>query len=374
MSAEVSSALTSTSVDCEYVGVRDGICLLRIGSAYLELPREDGRFLTAACAHPADFHDFISSFGGRDEATVQAAAAFFQGKWQAIHEACSQSPRRRRIRLQVTLFPASWVTPVAEWLGFVFFRRAALALALVGLIILLTRLPVSTLVPASPVLVLLLTFCGVIVHEFGHAAACARCGVSPGRIGLGLYLVFPVAFSDVTNAWRLERMDRVLVNVGGIYLQGGFLIAVNLANWRGGLGDLSTFNLLSVFLMLHALNPCFRSDGFWLLADLSGTPNPHRRLSTLFLAKPPRPGWRRKDLWLALVIGTAFAVYSAYVVRFMILGPAFDLAKTSLTPPSFAAALPIAGQVLFMGFGLFILFVLCRPVLVALYARVPVNA
>ena len=40
-------------------------------------------------------------------------------------------------------------------------------------------------------------------HELGHASACKYCGVKHGSIGLGLYLNFPVLYTDVTEIWKL---------------------------------------------------------------------------------------------------------------------------------------------------------------------------
>src|SRR5437870_1013827 len=65
-----------------------------------------------------------------------------------------------------------------------------------------------------------LFFVSLIAHEFGHAGACARYGGRPSAIGFGIYLAFPVLFSDVTAAWDLRRWQRVVVDLGGIYVQG----------------------------------------------------------------------------------------------------------------------------------------------------------
>ncbi|HEY9229675.1 MAG TPA: hypothetical protein VIP11_23700, partial [Gemmatimonadaceae bacterium] len=56
----------------------------------------------------------------------------------------------------------------------------------------------------------------LLAHEFGHAAACVRYGVPPGEIGVGLYLVFPAFYANVTNVWRLKRWERVIVDAAGM--------------------------------------------------------------------------------------------------------------------------------------------------------------
>ena len=44
-------------------------------------------------------------------------------------------------------------------------------------------------------------------------------GALPDRIGIGIYVIYPALFSDVTAAWRLSRGQRVLVDLGGSYFQ-----------------------------------------------------------------------------------------------------------------------------------------------------------
>ena len=42
-------------------------------------------------------------------------------------------------------------------------------------------------------------------HEIGHAAACRYGGATPGAMGVGLYIVWPAFYTDVTDAYRLGR-------------------------------------------------------------------------------------------------------------------------------------------------------------------------
>ncbi|MEL7162822.1 MAG: hypothetical protein AAFN92_18840, partial [Bacteroidota bacterium] len=62
-------------------------------------------------------------------------------------------------------------------------------------------------------------FAVLLFHELGHAASAYRFGVKPKKIGAGFYLVFPVLFADITEAWKLNRNRRLIVNMAGIYLQ-----------------------------------------------------------------------------------------------------------------------------------------------------------
>src|SRR6185503_21113058 len=53
-------------------------------------------------------------------------------------------------------------------------------------------------------------------HELGHAAACRVGGACPRGMGMGLYLVWPAFYTDVTDAYRLPRSDRLRVDLGGL--------------------------------------------------------------------------------------------------------------------------------------------------------------
>ena len=60
----------------------------------------------------------------------------------------------------------------------------------------------------SPVLLLMLLG-GVVVatafHEIGHATACRYGGARPGVMGVGIYVVWPAFYTDVTDAYRLGK-------------------------------------------------------------------------------------------------------------------------------------------------------------------------
>jgi putative peptide zinc metalloprotease protein len=120
-----------------------------------------------------------------------------------------------------------------------------------------------------------------MVHEFGHAAALARFGCRRLEIGVGWYIWQPVLYTDVSEAWRLGRLERALVDIGGIYFhlfaQFALLALFVAAGWREAL-----FAFLAVDAVLAlSLNPFLRMDGYWLLADLWGFWSPAKQCRTL---------------------------------------------------------------------------------------------
>jgi putative peptide zinc metalloprotease protein len=193
-------------------------------------------------------------------------------------------PRRTALRLKITLVPEGTVARLARHLTWCFDRRvAAVTLSLFTLVVPATigRATGAVLTAASGVEVAILygaALFSVLVHEFGHAAACLRYGCPPGRIGIGLYVIFPALFTDVTRAWRLPARQRAVVDLGGLYFQSALMVAV------GAYGLLTSSPIalqlvwITLFSMFYTLNPVFKMDGYWLLSDLSGLPNLHRRM------------------------------------------------------------------------------------------------
>ena len=107
-------------------------------------------------------------------------------------------------------------------------------------------------------------------HELGHASACRYFKVEHGGIGLGLYLTFPVFFTDVTKIWTLPRKQRAVVNSAGIYFQLIFLLPLILLSFIIP----NDFFIYFVFVInlnfLLTMNPFFKFDGYWMMSDLLG--------------------------------------------------------------------------------------------------------
>jgi putative peptide zinc metalloprotease protein len=113
----------------------------------------------------------------------------------------------------------------------------------------------------------------LVVHEFGHASASERFGGRPGAIGFTLYLTFPALYSDVSAAWRLKRWQRVLVDIGGSYFQllvgSLYVVAFLITHWL----PFHVAVLMIVGTTLFNLNPLFKFDGYWIVADALGVTN-----------------------------------------------------------------------------------------------------
>lgn len=136
----------------------------------------------------------------------------------------------------------------------------------------------------------------VIFHELGHLAACRTFGCPHGEIRLGLYLLFPVFYADVTPSWRLSRKERMIVDLGGVYFQALLLLPLFLLSRTSG-DSLWRILFIEVDLLIaFSLNPFLRFDGYWVCSDLLGIPNLQARsrallkgLGTRILSRGPRP-------------------------------------------------------------------------------------
>lgn len=119
-------------------------------------------------------------------------------------------------------------------------------------------------------------------HELGHASACKYFGIQHGGIGFGLYLNFPVLYTDVTEVWKLKRGQRCVVNLAGVYFQSYWLILLLVAFFVTGNDMLRYLILIMNLGFAMTLNPFFKFDGYWIASDLLGVPNLRQRSLELF--------------------------------------------------------------------------------------------
>ena len=138
---------------------------------------------------------------------------------------------------------------------------------------------------------MLLTFALTILsasfHEFGHAAACRYSGGRPGAMGCGLYLVWPAFYTDVTDAYRLDRRGRLRTDLGGLYFNAIFALATFGAWALTGVEALLLLIPVQVLQMVHQLLPFIRMDGYHILSDLVGVPDLFARIKPTLLGFVP---------------------------------------------------------------------------------------
>src|SRR4051794_37496984 len=165
---------------------------------------------------------------------------------------------------------------------------------------------------SSPGLLLLVFALAVLsagAHELGHAAACRYGGATPGGMGMGLYLVWPAFYTDVTDAYRLPRRSRLRVDLAGLYFNA--LVAVlTMAVWLVVRRDaLLLLVALQLLQMVRQLSPVIRADGYHILADTTGVPDLYAHIGPTM--KRLLPGGRRSP---SALTGRARAIVTVWVL------------------------------------------------------------
>jgi len=158
-----------------------------------------------------------------------------------------------------------------------------------------------TKVIASPALMLALLAVSIVSlfwHECGHAAACRYGGAKPGAIGAGIYLVWPVFYTDVTDSYRLDRRGRLRTDLGGVYFNAIFALAGAGAYFATASPPLLLIVVTQQLMMLEQFMPWVRLDGYYVISDLIGVSNLFGRIKPVMLSFRPgrRPDSRVREL------------------------------------------------------------------------------
>src|SRR5579884_1467120 len=166
--------------------------------------------------------------------------------------------------------------------------------------------------PGLLLLVVALAVASAAFHELGHAAACRYGGATPGGMGMGLYLVWPAFYTDVTDTYRLPRRDRLRVDLGGLYFN-AVVAVITMGIWLLWRNDaLLLLIALQVLQMVKQLSPIIRADGYHILSDATGVPDLFSHMGPTLRSLLPRHrdepsalgGWQRwlVTAWVLIVV------------------------------------------------------------------------
>jgi putative peptide zinc metalloprotease protein len=130
--------------------------------------------------------------------------------------------------------------------------------------------------------ILILYLVSLIFHELGHATSCYYYKVKPRSIGIGIYLFMPVFYADLSETWVLNRKQRLVTDIAGTYFQVVIILFFSLiifinSQFFNIIVYLNIINL-SLLTVLFNLNPLTRKDGYWILSDITGLVNVHKRI------------------------------------------------------------------------------------------------
>jgi putative peptide zinc metalloprotease protein len=129
-------------------------------------------------------------------------------------------------------------------------------------------------------------------HELGHAAAAKYGGATPGGMGMGLYLVWPAFYTDVTDAYRLPKVARLRVDLAGLYFN-AVVAVLTMGAWLIWRVDaLLLLVALQVLQMVKQLSPIIRADGYHILSDATGVPDLYAHMGPTMRRLIP---WRHNE-------------------------------------------------------------------------------
>jgi putative peptide zinc metalloprotease protein len=122
-----------------------------------------------------------------------------------------------------------------------------------------------------------------IFHELGHAYAARHFGARVPVIGLAFLVMFPILYTDTTDAWRVQdKRARTLINGAGIIVE-LCIAAIFLFLWAflpdGIFRSIAFFAATTSWVMslFVNLNPWMRFDGYYLISDILGVENLQKR-------------------------------------------------------------------------------------------------
>lgn len=190
------------------------------------------------------------------------------------------------------LKPDAWLTSILPYFSFVFkrsFLKMTLIVFLIGLWGIYEQWEVfhATLMDTFSINGFIrygLTLIGIkFIHELGHALVAKRHGCRVPTMGLAFLVMWPVAYTDVTESWKLNSHKKRLHIAGAGIATELVLAAWALLCWtifpENDLRSLCFFlatTSITATLIINA-SPFMRFDGYFLLCDFLGLPNLHSR-------------------------------------------------------------------------------------------------
>lgn len=126
-----------------------------------------------------------------------------------------------------------------------------------------------------------------ILHELGHAYTSTRYSAKVSTMGLAVLVLFPVLYTDTSNAWRLtSRKQRLNIGFAGMVVEIYIACLATFAwallpdgIWRSIAFVLATSSW--VLSLSINLNIFMRFDGYYILSDWWGVENLQRKSFSL---------------------------------------------------------------------------------------------
>lgn len=281
---------------------------------------------------------------------------FLEQRYRDVNELVTRAmnpvtERRRRARTFAKTLTIEWADAnrVVQWLydhGLRFaFSKPIVALeafiAVAGVIV-FARLVASgdftiggASLAASFVVLWVLDYFSVFVHELGHALVVVRNGRRIKSAGFMIYFGSPAFFVDGSDGLMMDRRQQILSSFAGPFAEMVLASASALIVWWFPewflARTLFTAAALNYYLILMNLIPLLELDGYFILADVIQVPDLRPRSlaflrDDLFRKIRHREHFTKQDVGLGLygtlgVAFTIFALYSSYRYWKTLFGP-----------------------------------------------------
>jgi putative peptide zinc metalloprotease protein len=246
-------------------------------------------------------------------------------KLKKLFENDEQIVKNNYLFFRFTLLKRDVVKKIASIFSFIFKNKKFVILSFIFFIVLSIILiyhsytSFNILTQSAYVLpsILLLS---LFLHEIGHASACYTYGAKNGSIGFGFYLLTPVMYADVSDAWKLNKKERILIDIAGLYMEGLLMFVFFVIFLITKIDFFLYSSVIIVFNSFININPFLRFDGYWILSDLTNTYNlresSNTKLIEFFTFKMKKIN--KKDIFLIIygLVSFLFLIWFLFYMSF----------------------------------------------------------
>jgi len=169
----------------------------------------------------------------------------------------------------------------------------------------------------------------IFLHEIGHAAASIKTGIFPRGIGLGFYTIMPVMYTDLTDAWRVGKKEKIKINLGGLYIQmilnSGLFLLAHFTD-SDSFANVVAYNLMftNTVIMLLNLIPFLKFDGYWILSDLLSIPDlmekSNKTVKEIFVKADPFAERKKEKFNFKKLFIISYTILRAVYIILMVVG------------------------------------------------------
>ncbi|WP_367915683.1 hypothetical protein [Leadbetterella sp. DM7] len=244
--------------------------------------------------------------------------------------------KNQYLKLKIQLINPEWASILAKPVSWLytpkyFWKAGLLCVLFIACMAFLDPATTSSIEVSGLGSIAVLFYFTMLVHEVGHIAACQNSGVKHGGIGFGFYFIMPVMYADISNIWLANKERRVIANLGGIFNELIYSSILLIIFWFTRDMRLYLVAITIAIFVIFELNPFVRFDGYWVLSDLSNTPNLRLKSKKVLLKTLKEFGKRRglvrqevglfiygfiNSVFLFLFMGAIFINYRIEIIEF----------------------------------------------------------